>query len=68
MSENKKSYAIVKTFKNLDKLDTVLLVDTHSEIWEFDNFDEAQAIADILTKNSDSGWLYFVRPINNIEQ
>lgn len=65
MSENKKSYAIVKTFKTADKIETILLVDTHSEIWEFDSFDEAQAIADILTKNSDSGWIYFVRPINN---
>jgi len=68
MSENKKSYAIVKTFKSSNKIDTILLVDTHSEIWEFDNFDEAQTIADILTKNSDSGWIYFVRPINNSEQ
>jgi len=68
MSENKKSYAIVKTFNLVDKLDTVLLVDIHSEIWEFDNFDEAQAIADILTKNSDYGCVYFVRSINNIEQ
>jgi hypothetical protein len=64
MDSNRKSYAIVKTFKKNDKIETILLVDTHSEIWEFDNFDEAQLLADILTKNSDSGWVYFVRSIN----
>ncbi len=64
MSKNKKSYAIVKTFQKGDKIDTILLIDTHSEVWEFDNFDEAQSIADILTRNSDSGWVYFVRSIN----
>jgi hypothetical protein len=61
---NKKSYAIVKTFKEKGKIKSILLVDTHSEIWEFDDFNEAQAIADVLTKNSDSGWMYFVRSIN----
>lgn len=61
MELKKKSYAIVKTFKNGDKIETVLLVDNHSEVWEFYDFDEAQSIADILTKNSDSGWVYFVR-------
>lgn len=64
MSEkNKNSYAIVKILKNGEKITSVLLLDANSEIWEFNNIDKAQKMADRLTKNSDSGWLYFVRKI-----
>lgn len=61
--EKKDAYAIVKILKSGDKISSVLLLDSNTEIWEFDDIDEAQKVADILTKNSDSGWLYFVRKI-----
>jgi len=59
----KDTYAILKVLKNGEKLNGVLLVDSNSEIWEFDDINEAQKIADILTSNSDSGWIYCVRKI-----
>jgi hypothetical protein len=42
---------------------TVILVDSISEIIEFDNKDEAQNLADIFESNSDSGYKYYIKKI-----
>lgn len=47
------------TDKNGKKLN-VLLTNGHSEILEFNNFDEAHKLALVLNENSDSGWLYSI--------
>jgi len=41
----------------------VILVDSLSEIIEFDNKDEAQNLADIFQSNSDSGYKYYIKKI-----
>jgi len=41
----------------------VILVDSLSEIIEFDNKDEAQNLADIFESNSDSGYKYYIKKI-----
>ena len=42
---------------------TVILVDSISEIIEFDNKDDAQNLADIFESNSDSGYKYYIKKI-----
>ena len=42
---------------------TVILVDSISEIIEFDNKDEAQNLADIFQSNTDSGYKYYIKQI-----
>jgi len=61
MQERLESYMIVKRMIEQGQTVEVVLIDSHSEVWELDNKEKAQEIADILTKNSDSGWIYFVR-------
>jgi hypothetical protein len=39
------------------------MLDAYDEVWDFDDLNEAKKIADILTKNSDSGYTYHVRKI-----
>jgi len=68
MSKRTESYAIVKRMKVGEGYQDVLLIDSHSEIWELENKERAQEIADILTKNSDSGWTYFVKTTKNMQQ
>jgi D-beta-D-heptose 7-phosphate kinase/D-beta-D-heptose 1-phosphate adenosyltransferase len=33
------------------------------EVWEFDNVDEAIKMSEILTKNSDSGYRYYIKKV-----
>ena len=61
MAERKESYTIIKRMIEHGEVKDVALVDSHSEIWELDDKQKAEEIADILTKNSDSGWTYYVR-------
>lgn len=61
MSERKESYTIVKRMIEQGQVLDIVLVDSHSEVWELDDKQKAEEIADILTKNSDSGWTYYVR-------
>lgn len=61
MAERKESYTIVKRMTQQGQVLDIVLVDSHSEIWELDDKQKAEEIADILTKNSDSGWTYYVR-------
>jgi hypothetical protein len=41
----------------------VIMLDSFDEVWEFNSSEEAEKIADILTKNSDSGYTYYVRKV-----
>lgn len=66
MNKKTETHSIVKRMKIGNTYQDILLTDTHSEIWELDDKQKAQEIADILTKNSDSGWKYFVRTTKNI--
>jgi hypothetical protein len=63
IKENKMSYNIIKTMKNITTGEPVcvLLLNGLSEVLEIENLDEALATAKIFNCNSDSGWLYEVR-------
>jgi len=57
-------YCILKVIKNDKGVDLpVVLLDSSDEVWEFSSLDEATRIAEILTKNSDSGYKYFVKKV-----
>ena len=61
---NVMSYCIVKLIKNPIGVEMpVVLLDTNEEVWEFENPDEAMKMAEILTKNSDSGYRYYVKKV-----
>lgn len=58
------NFCIIKNVKTVDGKELpVIMLDPYDEVWEFDNFDEANQIAEILTKNSDSGYTYYVRQV-----
>lgn len=60
----KNMYCIVKIIKTLDgKQLPVIMLDSYDEVWEFSNPDEAIKMAEILTKNSDSGHKYYVKKV-----
>lgn len=63
MDKTKETYVIIKRMKIKNHHEDVALVDSHSEVWELENKEKAEEIANILTKNSDSGWTYFVKAI-----
>jgi hypothetical protein len=39
------------------------MLDTQGEVWEFDNKDKAQEMANILNANTDSGHKYEVKKV-----
>jgi hypothetical protein len=41
----------------------VIVLNHHDEIWEFDTINEAEKMAAIFKKNSDSGYDYIVKKI-----
>ena len=41
----------------------VILLDNHDEVWEFEDSDVAIKMAEILTRNSDSGYRYYVKKV-----
>jgi hypothetical protein len=51
----------VKTHKNRSL--PVIMLDTQSEVWEFDNKDKAQEMVNILNTNTDSGHKYEVKQV-----
>ena len=54
--KNVKSFCIIKKIVQLNgKTLNVVLLDSNHEVLEFNNKEEAQNWADILTGNSDSG-------------
>jgi len=58
------AYCIVKLIKNSDGIELpVILLDSEEEVWEFHNADDAIKLAEILTKNSDSGYKYYVKKV-----
>ncbi len=57
------SYCIIKLIKNNEGIELpIILLDSNDEIWEME-VDEAIKLAEILTKNSDSGYKYYVKKI-----
>jgi hypothetical protein len=58
------AYCIVKLMKNTNGIELpVILLDNHDEVWEFEDSDVAIKMAEILTKNSDSGYRYYVKKV-----
>lgn len=58
------AYCIVKLIKNQNDVTLpVVLLDNNDEVWEFDDVDMAIKMSEILTKNSDSGYRYFVKKV-----
>jgi len=57
-------YVIIKHVKTQNNsLLPVIMLDTQSEVWEFDNKDKAQEMANILNTNTDSGHKYEVKKV-----
>lgn len=57
-------YCIIKIVKTASGIPlNVIMLDSQDEVWEFKNADDAIKIAEILTKNSDSGHKYYVRKV-----
>lgn len=57
-------YVIIKHVKTGGKKRLpVILLNSESEIWEFDTFEEAEKMKSIFELNSDSGHKYEVRKI-----
>ena len=57
-------YCIIKLMKNVNGVELpVILLDNNDEVWEFDSADDAINISEILTKNSDSGYRYYVKKV-----
>jgi hypothetical protein len=59
-------YIIIKYVKNEKGIEIpVIMVDSHSEIWEFNSIEEADKISNIMNINSDSGHKYMVKKIGS---
>jgi hypothetical protein len=57
-------YVIVKYIPNIKGIEMpVLIVDTHSEILEFDTQAEADKVKELFQTNTDSGYRYEVKKI-----
>ena len=58
-------YVIVKHIKNKKTKKTlpVILIDSQSEILEFDTEQEASELCVILNTNTDSGYLYTIKKV-----
>jgi len=57
-------YCIIKVIKNDKGVDLpVIMLDSSDEVWEFESLEEAEKIASILEKNSDSGYEYFAKKV-----
>lgn len=58
------AYCIVKMVKSVNGIELpVILLDSHDEVWEFENEQDAEQMASILEKNSDSGHTYSVKKV-----
>jgi len=59
-----KHYCIIKNVKTVDGKELpVIMLDAYDEVWEFEELDDAAKIAEVLTRNSDSGYTYYVREV-----
>ena len=62
------SYLIIKEIKSDNgKVLPVVLLDSHSDVMEFDTREEADKMAAVLNVNSDSGHTYRVKKIGEKE-
>lgn len=60
----KESFCIIKEYPLPNgRIQNVVIVDTFSEVIEFDNEEEAQKLASIFETNSDGGYKYTVKKI-----
>ena len=58
------AYCIVKIVKTIDGKELpVIMLDSQDEVWEFELHEDAERIANILEKNSDSGYTYTVKKV-----
>jgi len=57
-------FVIVKFIKNNRGVEmTVIIIDTHNEVLEFETYDEAEKLRNLMETNSDSGYKYEVKKI-----
>ena len=62
------SYVIIKEVKSMNgQVLPVVLLDSHSDVMEFDTMEEADKMAAVLNVNSDSGHTYRVKKIGEKE-
>lgn len=60
-------YVIVKYIKNENDIEMpVLIVDTHSELLEFDSPEEAEKVKELFQANTDSGHRYVVKKVGTL--
>jgi hypothetical protein len=58
------SYVIIKEVKSMNgQVLPVILLDSHSDVMEFETEERADSMAEILNVNSDSGHIYRVRKV-----
>jgi hypothetical protein len=61
-------YVIVKYIPNENGIEMpVLIVDTHSEILEFNKPDEAEKVKELFQANTDSGYRYVVKKVGTLK-
>jgi hypothetical protein len=59
-------YVIIKEMTNQIKVKIhVIIINSQSEIWEFDTYEEAEEMRKVFEANSDSGYKYSVKKIGN---
>lgn len=58
-------YVIIKQIKNrkTGRWLPVILLNSNSEVWEFETLSEAELMKDIFQNNSDSGHIYEVKKV-----
>ena len=57
-------FVIVKFIKNSRGVEMpVIIIDTHNEVLEFETYDEAEKLRNLMEANSDSGYKYEVKKI-----
>ena len=56
-------YLILKHIKNNGIDLKVILIDTHGEVLEFEDFQEAEKTRDLFQKKTDSGHFYEIKKI-----
>lgn len=60
----KESYIIIKKVENSRGVTvSIVMLNGLSEVMEFDNYEEANKMAQLFEVNSDSGWKYTIRRI-----
>lgn len=61
-------FVIVKYIPNKNGVEMpVLIVDTHSEVLEFDTDKEAEEVRELFQSNTDSGYRYVVKKVGTLK-